>query len=317
MAHTRVPGHLDALAPGVHAYVQPDGGWCLNNAGIIAGDGATLLIDTAATQSRTEALRSAVASLTPEPVSYVVNTHHHGDHTHGNYVFADTAQIIGHDLCPGEVAKQGDLLQHLWPEVEWGDVTPVGPTRTFAEAVTVDVGGITVELQHLETAHTTNDVVAFIPEHGVLFAGDLVFSGGTPFILMGSLAGSLAALERLNGFGAEHVVSGHGRVGDSTMFDVAQRYLHWLRETAEAGLRRGESPLELAKSVELGEFATLLNPERLPANLHRAYAELAAEADAGFGASADADADADEKVVAAGIADLIAFGDGARPECLA
>lgn len=36
----------------------------------------------------------------------------------------------------------------------------------------------------------------------------------------------------------EHCVSGHGRVGDSTMFYVAQRYLHWLRETAEAGLRR-------------------------------------------------------------------------------
>ena len=56
-------------------------------------------------------------------------------------------------------------------------------------------------------------MVAWIPERGVLFAGDLVFNGGTPFVLMGSVAGSLAALGRVRRFGAPMIVPGHGPVG--------------------------------------------------------------------------------------------------------
>ena len=51
-------------------------------------------------------------------------------------------------------------------------------------------------------AHTTNDVAAWLPDERMLFAGDLVFNGGTPFVVMGSVAGSLAALDRLAALGA-------------------------------------------------------------------------------------------------------------------
>ncbi|HEX4792095.1 MAG TPA: MBL fold metallo-hydrolase [Actinospica sp.] len=306
---------LTCLAPGVHAYIQPDGGWCLNNAGVIAGDGATLLVDTAATQARTEALRTAVASVTRDPVSIVVNTHHHGDHTHGNYLFADTARILGHERCAPEVVKQGDLLQRLWPKVEWGDVRPVGPSEEVRGRTAIDVGGIRVLLEPVQTAHTPDDLLAFLPEHGVLFAGDLVFSGGTPFILMGSLAGARAAVDRIRALGAQTVVAGHGPIGGAELFDVTERYLDWLGALAVDGMRAGLTPLELAAKTDLGEFAGLLNPERLPANLHRAYAELAAE-----NRIPEAECDwlpTGTGVVEAGILDIIAFGDGSMPECLA
>ena len=66
---------------------------------------------------------------------------------------------------------------------------------TFDDRLDRHVDDLAVELHHLGTpAHTTNDVVAWIPERKVLFAGDLVFNGGTPFVLMGSVAGSLVAL---------------------------------------------------------------------------------------------------------------------------
>lgn len=306
---------LTELAPGVHAYIQPDGGWCLNNAGVIAGDGATLLIDTAATQARTEALRAAAATVTAEPVSIVVNTHHHGDHTHGNYLFADTARILGHERCAEEVAKQGDLLQRLWPYVEWGQVRPVGPSEAVKERTTLDVGGIRVLLEPIAAAHTTDDLIAYLPDHGVLFTGDLVFSGGTPFILMGSLAGTFAAVTRLRVLGAQTVVSGHGIVGDSGIFDAAERYLNWLSELAVDGMRRSLTPRELAAKADLGEFGSLLNPERLPANLHRAYAELAAEA--GLPEAEWPWLPTGAGVVQAGILDIVAFGDGSMPECAA
>jgi cyclase len=309
-----LPPRLTELAPGVHAYIQPDGGWCLNNAGVLAGDGATLLVDTAATQARTEALRAAVASVTSEPVSTVVNTHHHGDHTHGNYLFADMARILGHERCADEVAKQGDLLKHLWPQVEWGEVRPVGPNEAVAEATELEVGGIRVLLEPVQTAHTSDDLIAFLPEHGVLFTGDLVFSGGTPFILMGSLSGTRAALGRLRELDPETIMCGHGPVGGSEIFDVAERYMDWLAGLAADGMRNGLTPLEVATKTDLGEFDRLRNPERLPANLHCAYAELAADA-----AVPEAEwqwLPAGTGVVEAGIHDIAAVG-GGMPECLA
>lgn len=311
----RIPPHLTELAPGVHAYVQPDGGWCLNNAGVIAGEGATLLVDTAATQARTLALREAVASVTAEPVSIVVNTHHHGDHTHGNYLFADSARILGHALCAQEVAHQGELLKHLWPDVDWGEVRPVGPGEAIEQRTGIDVGGIRVLLEPVSAAHTTNDLIAHLPDHGVLFAGDLVFSGGTPFILFGSLSGARAALGRLRTLGAQTVVAGHGVVGGPEVFDTAERYLDWLAALAADGMRRALTPRELAAKTDLGEFGELLNPERLPANLQRAYAELAAQA--GLPESEWSWLPAGVGVVEAGIADIIAFGDGSMPECAA
>ena len=311
----RIPSRLTELAPGVHAYIQPDGGWCLNNAGVVAGDGATLLVDTAATQARTEALRAAIAAVTPEPVSIVVNTHHHGDHTHGNYLFADTARILGHPRCAEEVVRQGDLLRHLWPAVAWGAVRPVGPTEAVEQRTGLDVGGIRVLLEPVAAAHTADDLIAFLPDHGVLFAGDLVFSGGTPFILFGSLTGARAALGRLRALGAEIVVAGHGVVGGAALFDVPERYLDWLAELAADGMRRGLTPRELAAKTDLGEFGTLLNPERLPANLQRAYADFAAEA--GLPQSEWGWLPAGIDVVTAGIQDIVAFGDGSMPECAA
>jgi cyclase len=304
--------HVRTLAPGVHVYLQPDGTWCLNNAGIITGDDESLLIDTAATRIRTQALRTATLALSPAPITTVVNTHHHGDHTHGNALFAKSARIIGHDHCPHEIAAQGDLLARIWPHVSWGELPPTPPTHTFAERMSVNVGDVAVELEHLPTAHTTNDVIAHLPEHGIVFAGDLVFSGGTPFILMGSLPGSVAAVERLRSLGCETIVSGHGPLAGQALLDATERYLAWLTDLAEEGLRRGKSPLQAARAARLYEFAEWHNPERLPANLHRAYTELAEDP-----AQLPHQAGQAAPDVIAAIADMIKHSTTGRLECFA
>lgn len=298
--------YIQKITDRVHAYIQPDGGWCLNNAGIVIGDEQVLLVDTAATAKRTFALRDAVRELTDAPVRTVVNTHHHGDHTHGNFVFADTATIIGHELCASGIRAEGRLLEQLWPAVEWGEIERVAPTETFGDrgAVTVDAGGIVAEIIHIPAAHTVGDSVVWLPEQRVLFTGDLVFSGGTPFLLMGSLAGSLAALGTLRAFDPLVVVAGHGQVTDVSVLDATEDYLTWLAQLAAQTHARGLSPLEAATSADLGEFAQLRDPERLAANLHRAYAEL-------DGAAPGAPLD-----LGAAIADLANYG-GGMPECFA
>ncbi len=78
---------LTEVAPGVHAYVQPDGSWMINNTGVVVGpDGSGLLVDTTSTEARNRALLAAAASVAPGRPRALVNTHHHGDHTFGNWL---------------------------------------------------------------------------------------------------------------------------------------------------------------------------------------------------------------------------------------
>ncbi|NLU69009.1 MBL fold metallo-hydrolase [Streptomyces sp. HNM0574] len=266
--------YVQELAPGVHAYVQPDGGWCLNNAGWVTDGENTLLVDTAATLRRAHRLREAVrASGAPLP-SALVNTHHHGDHTYGNSVFAPEATVIGHTACRRETLRAGHQLHQIWPEVDFGDVVVTAPTVTYPDELTVHVGELEVRLIHPGVAHTPGDTVVWLPERRVAFAGDLIFHQGTPFLLMGSLAGSLRALERLRALDARTVVPGHGPVTGPEVYDTTERYLRFVDELARDAHPRGLTPLEAARGAELGEFAELAESERLVANLHRAYAEL-------------------------------------------
>lgn len=263
-------------AAGVYAYVQPDGGWCLNNAGWVSDGGRTLLVDTAATEQRALALREAVLAAGSPPPRTVVNTHHHGDHTYGNAAFAP-AVIVGHDNARAEQLAAGHQLELIWPATDFGAIEITAPDLTYGDRLTLHVGDTEVRVLHPGVAHTTGDSVVWLPAQRVVFTGDLVFAGGTPFLAMGSLAGSLRALELLRSLGAETVVPGHGPLTDPSAYESTERYLRYVAELAQKGRDEGLSPLETARRADLGEFAAWRESERLVANLHRAYAELAGE----------------------------------------
>ncbi|WP_344320970.1 MBL fold metallo-hydrolase [Streptomyces macrosporus] len=264
---------LHEVADGVFAYVQPDGGWCLNNAGLIVSGGSTVLVDTAATEARALALKRAVASVSAEPPRFVVNTHSHGDHTFGNRFFADHAVVLAHERTRAEMERVGLHMTTLWPDVHWGDVSVVPPTLTYRDTTVLHTDAGPVELIPLGPAHTSADTVVWLPDRRVLFAGDLLMSGATPFCLMGSISGSLAAVARLRELGARTVVPGHGPPAGPELLDTAERYFRWLQDLAVWGLAAGLTPLQAAREAGLGEWAELLDSERLVPNLHRAYAE--------------------------------------------
>jgi cyclase len=263
-----------ALADDVHAYVQPDGGWCLNNAGFVSDGTATLLVDTTATERRTRALGAAITATGAPAPRFVVNTHHHGDHTYGNGFFAPAAVIVSHVDCRREALAAGHNLPLIWPTIDYGDVRIQGADVTYRDHTTVHAGAVDAEVIHPGVGHTVGDSVVWLAHRRVLFTGDLVFEGGTPFFLMGSLSGSLRALERLRALGAETVVPGHGPVTDPSAFDRTERYVRFVAEVAQKNHAAGRTPLEAARATDLGEFAEWRESERLVANLHRAYAEL-------------------------------------------
>jgi cyclase len=271
------PPAVEEVADGVYAYVQLDGSWGLNNSGFLVGRDGVTVIDTCFTERRTRALIDTIASVTPLPLRTLVNTHHHGDHTHGNYLMP-SATIIGHDLCREEMVASGHIAAGLFPGVEWGQLEVAPPFVCFEQRLDVYVDDRKVELDFVGPAHTTNDVIAWLPQPRVLFAGDLVFNGGTPFVVMGSVAGSLAALERLRQLGPAVIVPGHGSVCGLTAIDEQVAYLRFIQEVARRGFDAGLSPLDLAFATDLGGFAELSDPERLVGNLYRAYSELRGEA---------------------------------------
>lgn len=273
-AGTAAPAALREVAEGVHVYEQLPGGWCVNNAGLIAAGGQAVLIDTAATRARARRLREAVERVAPGGPDAVVNTHFHGDHVFGNDQFVPRASVIAHELTRSDMAEAGLALCGIWPDVDWGEPELTLPDTTFTDRLTLRLGELTVELSRVGPAHTASDVVAWVPRRGVLFTGDVAWSGVTPYVLMGSVEGSLRALAELRGLGPEIVVAGHGPTGGPEVLDATEAYLRWLRRLAEDGRREGRTVLETAKHADPGPFAALVDTERLVGNLHRAYAEL-------------------------------------------
>jgi len=271
---TAAPPKVVEVADRIFAYVQPDGSWWINNTGFVTGKNLVVSIDTCATEARTRAYLATVENVAGSAPDILVNTHHHGDHTNGN-CFLPFATIVGHERCRQQILATGILrLDGVWEPIEWGDLSAAPPFVTFEDRLNLYVDDVLVELHHLGTAaHTTNDVVAWIPEHRVLFSGDIVFNGGTPFVLMGSVSGSVVALDRLIEFDAAVIVPGHGEpCGPETLASVGA-YLRFVQETAVAGRAAGLGPLEAARHADLGRFADLTDSERLVGNLHRAYAE--------------------------------------------
>ena len=299
------PPETVEVADGIFAYVQPDGSWWINNTGFLVDAGArrVVAVDTCSTERRTRGFLEAIGRITAHPVRTLVNTHQHGDHTNGNCLVADDATIIGHHVTREEVlATRIGGLEAVFGDVEWGDLEPAAPTVTFSERLDVHVGGRTMELHHFpDPAHTRSDVACWLPAEKLLFAGDLVFNGGTPFVVMGSVAGSIEAVARLRALGPETIVPGHGGVCGPDVLDRVEGYLRFVQATAADAHAAGEAPLDAARQVDLGEYAEWLDAERIVGNLHRAYAELE---------------DRECNVMAA-FGDMLAYNGGKPLRCLA
>jgi cyclase len=272
------PPELIEVADRVFAYVQPDGTWYINNTGFVVGDESVISIDACSTERRTRAYRDRIASVTPAPVTTLVNTHHHGDHTYGNFVFSP-ATIVAQENCRAEMLAYGfPGNTGVWEPVDWGEVRVAPPTLTFTDRVRLWSGDRPVEVSYVgQAAHTSNDSLVWLPEQEVLFCGDLLFNGGTPFLLMGSVRGAIDVLTSVVApIPARVIVPGHGAPCDHELITTVVGYLEFVLDTARQGIEAGLAPLDLARQTDLGEYGGWLDRERIVGNLHRAYADLGA-----------------------------------------
>ena len=263
-------------------------------------------VDACSTERRTRAYLDAIASVTGQPVRTLINTHHHGDHTFGNCLFAG-ATIVAHERCRQEMLDFGlPGPAPFWTEIDWGGIELAPPFLTYESRIRVYVDDLACEVRHVGApAHTTNDSIVWVPDRALLFSGDLLFRGGTPFLLMGSVAGAIGVLEELKQLPATTIVPGHGGVAGPELIDEVLGYLRFVMDAAVAARAAGLSPLDAARELDLGPYADLLDPERIVGNLHRACAELGGAAP---GARID---------VVAALADMVTYNGGQPLTCYA
>lgn len=276
------PTGLIELADGVFAYVQQGGGLCVANAGLIVGTESCIVIDSLFAPSMTRAFREEIARVTDKPVGLLINTHHHIDHSLGNVLFPE-AQIVSHVNARREQERAGagviERLRPLLPELvaEVEGVEPRLPDVTFSGDLTLHIGSRTVRLLHLGVAHTIGDALVLLPKERILFAGDVAFHYVTPLAFEGHIGGWLEVCDMTFELDVETIVPGHGPVGGKAELREMRGYLASIREQARAAFDAGRTPEEATQSIDLGEYASWPEPERLALNVERLYQEFRGE----------------------------------------
>lgn len=280
---------LHELSNGCHAYLQPDGGWGWSNAGLIVGDGASLLVDTLFDLKITQKMLDTMAHATQKaPISTVVNTHANGDHCYGNQLLAGKeiiasaatahemsevppAMLAALNSAPGEV---GDLFRHFFGEFDFEGIEPTLPTQTFTGKYTVTVGGRVVELVEVGPAHTAGDTLVFVPDARTVYTGDILFIGGTPIVWAGPLDNWIAACDLICSSDVEHIVPGHGPLTDKAGVTAIRDYLAYVQDEATERFNGGMDAWDAARDIALNGFAKWGEFGRLAVNVDTVYRTL-------------------------------------------
>ncbi|MAT06348.1 MAG: MBL fold metallo-hydrolase [Acidimicrobiaceae bacterium] len=285
---------LDEVADGCLAYLQGDGGWGWSNAGLIVGDGVSLLVDTLFDSKLTRSMLDTMSDhVRSAPIGTVVNTHANGDHCYGNSM-VDGATIVAssaaaremEDVPPALLAAlnndpgaAGDLFRSFFGEFEFDGIEMRLPDRTFEGRLELDVGGRMVELIEVGPAHTAGDTIVVVPDARTVYTGDILFIGGTPIVWAGPLSNWIAACDLMLGMDIETVVPGHGPVTDEAGITAVRDYLAFVEREAgqrhAAGMDAFDAARDLAAAIGSSEdFSSLGEFGRIAVNVEAVYREL-------------------------------------------
>ena len=217
------------------------------NGAVVVNENDVLVVDSHMTPSAARALLADLGKITDKPVRYLVNTHFHFDHVHGNEVFGPGVEIVAHEFTQHKVAS-GDTKRGRGYEAFVGDtpasverararlaempaeeraateermaaamkiyeeseaVVPRAPTMALRQAVTLYRGGREIRLLHVGRAHTGGDVIVYLPAEKALISGDLL-TGGLPYMGDAFVPEWVGALDEVAALDVEVILPGHG-----------------------------------------------------------------------------------------------------------
>jgi len=287
---------LHEVGDGLFAYLQPDGSWGWSNAGLVADEQQTLLIDTLFDLELTERMLAEMRRAVPAAsrIDTLVNTHANGDHCYGNQLVGG-ARIVASERTATEMTELpasamaalvqqapnmgqlGEFFLRCFGTFEFDGIEMVLPDESFSGELTLRVGSREVRLIEVGPAHTRGDTLALLPADRVLFSGDILFNGAHPIAWAGPVSNWIAACDRILAMDLEVIVPGHGPLADQGSIRELKGYFEYLYEQAHAHHAAGRTSLEAARAISLDRWADWGDAERLAVNLATIYSEISEE----------------------------------------
>ena len=222
------------------------------NTGIIVGKDGVIVIDAKTTPASAKEMLAEIAKITPKPVTAVILTHSDGDHVNGLAAFPAGLTIIAQENCKKEMEASANSRNPA-PQDRL-------PTKTVANKENLTVNGVKLTLLHYTPAHTSGDLMVYLPEQKIVFTGDIIATN-QPYTLIhaeknGSSEGWIQTVKGLTALNADTYVPGHGDL--QTKSDVQQRL-------ARVQARREEIKKLVAQGKSLDQVKQALGETDTPA----------------------------------------------------
>ncbi|PNG59887.1 Beta-lactamase precursor [Variovorax sp. WDL1] len=212
----------------------------ISNAGFVVTEQGVVVVDALGSPTLAEELIKEIRRVTPQPVKYVILTHYHADHVYGLQAFKATgatvlAQAQGREYLTSDTARLRleASRKDLFPSID--ENTRLVPADRWLDGkeTTLKLGSFEFLIRHVGAAHTPEDVVVYVRERKVLFAGDLVFRGRVPFVGQADSRQWIDSLGTLIALKPRIVIPGHGPVSENPIPDLelTRDYLVYLRKS--------------------------------------------------------------------------------------
>ena len=211
----------------------------ISNAGFIVTSEGVVVVDALGSPELARKLLQEIRKITKKPIHTVVLTHYHADHIYGLQVFKEAgARIVAHAAAREYLFSDTAKLrleasrQELWPWID-EKTRLVSADVWISDPLTFKLGGTEFVIQPVGPSHTAEDVVVYLPQKKILFAGDLVFRNRIPFVGQADSKHWIEALQNLLLFDTQWVIPGHGPISNDPKADMTltRDYLLYLRET--------------------------------------------------------------------------------------
>lgn len=234
----------------------------ISNAGFIVTPKGVVVIDALGSPELARRLVAEIAKVTRQPIHTVIVSHYHADHIYGLQVFKDLgARVVAHaaarDYLTSETAQLRLQVsrQDLWPWID-EKTRLIAADQWLQGPHEMDVGGVRLMLHPVGPSHTAEDLVVYLPQQKVLFAGDVVFRNRIPYVGQADSQHWITAIRDLQKFDARWLVPGHGPISDDPQADMrlTHDYLFFLREHM-ARAARDMTPFDEAyRETDWGRF---------------------------------------------------------------